>query len=647
MSYKKSKENRWGESIIWTYDQKNENFGFVDVKGKQKGYFVYNGNRNTALHWDKVRASLSNFNGKIEATIEEVLERTQKLIIWEFTQNKKVSFVVPHTAGFQNDIFIAPQNRSIAKNWEIVGVKILDWEKDRKNPEWKVVVTLWEQWSAWIKVMSILLEGGARLDFPDEVVKEAEDIEDKIELKEWKNRKWLTKLFTYTIDGEDAKDLDDAISIKKRENGDYRLYVHIADVTHYVKENQPLDKEALERATSIYVADRVVPMLPEKLSNGMCSLNPNTDKLTLTCEMTISPDGKLKKSTVYESVINSNFRLTYKEVDAIVEWEIKAWDTLLFWWKVDEELIKQVKVSHELKEKIAGFREDNGILGFDFPETKVLFDDEWEPESIQEYPKYDSNKIIEHFMVSANEAVSRKFHAFPFLYRVHEDPDPGDVLKLQEVLNLFGVKHNIMRIDKITTKDVDILIDAVAQLEDSKRIFLQKKILRTLTQAKYSDKNEGHFGLWIEHYSHFTSPIRRYPDLQIHRIIKEKLSGRLDEKRISHYKGMLSEIWEHASAKEREAEKLEYKVRDHFVVELYKERIWEEFEATISGVISSWFFVALPDSAEGFVKVENAHFDEIYQSLQFGKNKHSLWQKVKVRLVSADEFRSKLYFDLI
>jgi ribonuclease R len=176
---------------------------------------------------------------------------------------------------------------------------------------------------------------------------------------------------------------------------------------------------------------------------------------------------------------------------------------------------------------------------------------------------------------------------------------------------------------------------------------LQKKILRTLTQAKYSDKNEGHFGLWIEHYSHFTSPIRRYPDLQIHRIIKEKLSGRLDEKRISHYKGMLSEIWEHASAKEREAEKLEYKVRDHFVVELYKERIWEEFEATISGVISSWFFVALPDSAEGFVKVENAHFDEIYQSLQFGKNKHSLWQKVKVRLVSADEFRSKLYFDLI
>lgn len=643
---KGKKENL--ETIIWIYSQaKDWQYWFVDVIDLPKGYFVHPKNKLTAMDWDTVEAFVKDFNWRQEAEIIRVLERKKWLIVWVYQQSKgNFWFVIPKNENIKNDIFVASTNAFWARSGDIVWVEITKFTA--KNPEWVIKEIISKKWNLDKReeeILTIAVEMWAKITFPEEALNNLKNVSEKIEEKEFSKRKDLRKLFTFTIDWADAKDLDDAVSLEILENGDYLLYVSIADVSHYVAENSALDKEALERWTSIYLADRVIPMLPEKLSNNLCSLNPYTDKLALTCEIHIwAKTWHTVKSKVYESIINSDFRLTYEEVDKIVKNEIKSWEELMFRWIASQKLIETINQADSLKNIILEHREKVWILNFDFPETYISFDDKWEPNWVKEYPKYDSNKLIEVFMVSANEAVAKQFSQIPFLYRIHDEPKNFDISDLEEKLRLFWVKF---KFKDVTTLEFAQLLEKFKNLEETKKRFLEKMTLRTLTQAIYSNVNFWHFGLWLQFYSHFTSPIRRYPDLQIHRIIKEFLNGKFDEKRKSHYLDILPKVAKQSSERERLSEKLEYKVRDYFIVKYYKNKIWQEFDAVISGLISKWIFVALQDTAEWFVEIKNWNFDEKNQTMKVKSKKYTLWQDLRVRLVNADEKLIRLDFEIV
>ena len=643
---KGKKENL--ETIIWIYSQaKDWQYWFVDVIDLPKGYFVHPKNKLTAMDWDTVEAFVKDFNWRQEAEIIRVLERKKWLIVWVYQQSKgNFWFVIPKNENIKNDIFVASTNAFWARSGDIVWVEITKFTA--KNPEWVIKEIISKKWNLDKReeeILTIAVEMWAKITFPEEALNNLKNVSEKIEEKEFSKRKDLRKLFTFTIDWADAKDLDDAVSLEILENGDYLLYVSIADVSHYVAENSALDKEALERWTSIYLADRVIPMLPEKLSNNLCSLNPYTDKLALTCEIHIwAKTWHTVKSKVYESIINSDFRLTYEEVDKIVKNEIKSWEELMFRWIASQKLIETINQADSLKNIILEHREKVWILNFDFPETYISFDDKWEPNWVKEYPKYDSNKLIEVFMVSANEAVAKQFSQIPFLYRIHDEPKNFDISDLEEKLRLFWVKF---KFKDVTTLEFAQLLEKFKNLEETKKRFLEKMTLRTLTQAIYSNVNFWHFGLWLQFYSHFTSPIRRYPDLQIHRIIKEFLNGKFDEKRKSHYLDILPKVAKQSSERERLSEKLEYKVRDYFIVKYYKNKIWQEFDAVISGLISKWIFVALQDTAEWFVEIKNWNFDEKNQTMKVKSKKYTLWQDLRVRLVNADEKLLRLDLEIV
>ncbi|MDD3646742.1 MAG: RNB domain-containing ribonuclease [Candidatus Gracilibacteria bacterium] len=696
--FKEKKSSK--DTITGIYNPaKTGDFGFVDVEGEKKGYYVYEANKKDALPGDKVLAEIKMFKGKPEAKIIKVLERTEEILIGEFASGKQTSkrtkkdeqrdftygFVIVNDVAFKKDIFIPGKYIGEAKVGDIVGVKIIGWSA--KSPEGKIVEVLGKKGDKGLELESIILGSGFKQGFSRGIENELKQIsphptplpsrgEGIATKKELENRTDLRRLFTFTIDGEDAKDLDDAISIVERKNGNFELYVHIADVSHYIKEGSELDREAIKRGTSVYLADRVIPMLPEKLSNDLCSLNPNTDKLTLTCEILIAKDGKIKKSRVYESIINTDFRLTYKEVDEMIkntssqpspleEKEqaqlnspllqrrgargevLKVGDSLQFGGTITKQLIETIKKAEVLRGYIEKNKNLQGVLNFEFPETKIEFDSEKNPIGIKQYPRYKSNKIIEEFMISANEAVSKEFSMYPFLHRIHPDPSEEDIQKLQSTLDLFGVDF---KLQDFTTKEFSNLLEKIDK--SPKKYILENIILRTLTKAIYSHENEGHFGLGLNYYSHFTSPIRRYPDLQIHRIIKEKLQGKLNPKRIHHYKNILETVANKTSTQERKAEKLEYKVRDFFIVRYYKDKVGHEFEATIVSIIPKGFFVQLVDTAEGFIDLsENSSFIHredlhCFEDKKGGKN-YCLGDKIKVKLIEADERLIRLNFELV
>ena len=643
---KENIEEEWENIIEWIYSQWRGDFWFVDVEGIEKWFFVFAQNKKWALDGDKVKAVTKVFNWKEEATVIKVTERKLDLIVWEYKPGKdnRFWFVIPNNPSVKVDIFVPGKRSMEAQAGDIVWVHVIDWTG--KNPEWTIKEIIWKKGDNKIDVLSLIIEWWARLNFSEEVINYAKSFKTEIKEKESEKREDLTWLFTFTIDWEDAKDLDDAISIKKLETGWFKLFVHIADVSHYVREWNPLDKEAYKRATSTYLTDRVIPMLPEALSNDLCSLNPNTKKLTLTCEMIIWNNWKIKSQKVYESIISSDFRLTYKEVDEIIEWKINENDELMFGWIVSKEIVTKLKLSNLLKDKITKYRNLIGVLNFEFPETKILLDDDWKPVEIKEYPRHNSNKLIEEFMISANEAVSREFSDLPFLYRIHEEPKEDSIAKLQETLNLFWINFQLKNGD---TKEFSELIDSLENEKESKKMFLEKAILRTLSKAVYSKENFWHFGLGLSFYSHFTSPIRRYPDLQIHRIIKEKIHWKLNKSRKLYYDTILEKVSKHTSDKERKAEKLEYKVRDYFTVQFYKDKVWEEFDANINWVISKWFFVTLKDTSEWFVEMNNSEFrDELQEHKDLSSWKvYKLWDSLNVRLIEADESLLRLNFEIV
>ena len=676
MSPKKKNINSKNNNITWIYRQSPSFiFWFVDVEYLNwvKSYYVFHLNKLNALDWDKVLCKIKTFKGKKEAIIKKILKRTDKILIWEFfswnTKNGKVTywFVKLKNNSFHDDIFIPGKFLLEAKNWDVVWIKIIDW-KDKK-PEGRIINIVWNKNDLLVDVDSAILESWFEKDFSHETEKELDNLSDNINYKELKKRHDLRKVFTFTIDDENAKDLDDAISIKQKENGDYVLFVHVADVSHYVMENSLLDKEALKRWNSVYLVNTTMPMLPTKLSNDLCSLNPDTDKLTLTCEIIFWKNAELKKAKVYESVIRSDFRLTYKEVDEIlkdsfalsppqerkVEFNFHSskknafslW-YLFFWKKITLELINSLKLAKSLRDKISKNKRENWVLSFDFPATKITLDKEMEVSKIETYPRYISNKIIEELMIMANETVSRKFSLYPFLYRVHEMPSADDISKLEWILRFFNIDFKFKHFNTLEFSKLLCLIKNPSL--KSKRQTMEKLILRTLSKARYSDENFGHFGLALKSYSHFTSPIRRYADLQIHRIIKQKLNWILDKRKILNYKKILWNISFRCSDSELRAEKLEYKVKNYFIVKHYKNKIWEEFDGVINSILPNIIFVSLSDTAEWSIEIKDfMSYNEDFMRFEDKKNwiNFCLWDSIRIRLIEADLARTRLNFELV
>ena len=649
------------EKIIWKYSQnKNNDFWFVDVEWIEKWYFVYPKNSWWALDWDEVEAVLKTFNGRKEAVITKVLKRADRILVWTIELKNKFAFVILDNPLFKKDIFLSYKKIEHTKvnNWDKVAIKITRW--DWKSPEWRIIEVLWDKNKPWVEVESLILESWLKLNFPQSVLEEANKL--KFEINKWRTD--LTGAFTFTIDWDDARDLDDAISIEKIQAPHltsplagggtqmYKLIVSIADVSNYVTEETILDREALKRWNSTYLPDRVIPMLPEKLSNDLCSLNPNTKKLTLSCEIIIDKNWKILSKKVYESIISSNFRLTYNEVQNILDWKLNIWDKLKFWWVVTDELVEKVKISYELKQIIEKRKRSIWVLDFDFPELKIILDKENNPIEIKKYERFESHKIIEQFMILANESVWELFSKIPFLYRIHPNPSEDDIEKLRQTLALFDIK---LPYKKLTPLLISQTLEEIKK--SPKERLLSKMVLRSLTKAIYSDENEWHFWLWLEYYSHFTSPIRRYPDLIIHRIIKEKISWNLSSKKIEYYKEILKNIWKKTSETEKLSEKLEYNVKDLFICKYYKDKIWIEEKGIISWIIPAWVFIELDNWVEWFLSLENillsknikkAIYEEDFMRFAFWKDDFlQIWDEVKIKLSWIDDERRRLLFDLV
>lgn len=640
------------ETIVWIFHQAiNGQFWFIESKEYEEHIFVFWENKLSALDKDEVKAKIVSYKWRKEAIVTKIMKRSDSIVIWEFIKAKKweYGFLVPFNPALKQDIFLPWKFTKWAKDKEILAVKIV--KRDWKKPEWRVMKVLWDKNNPETIINWYILEFWFKLDFPKKVKSEMINISTNHE-KEIKRRKDKRSLMSFTIDWDDAKDLDDAISIENKSDWWFKLFVHIADLAHYVKNSSATQEEAFSRWTSVYMPHKVLPMFPTALSNNLCSLNPHTDKLCLSCEIHLDKNGEVDKHTVYESVINSDFRLTYGEVDKILSKSIKEWDILSFWWKVTSELIEKINIADSLKSKLSKIKKNQWNLWFDFPETNIVLDSNLEVISINKYTNHESNKLIEEFMVLANECISRKFHKSPFLYRVHEKPDPEDIWKLEKILKIFWVNH---KFEWNNTKEFDNLLEKVKEKES--KYILEKLILRSLKKAEYSDKNHWHFWLGLKYYSHFTSPIRRYPDYQIHRIIKLKLQWKLNWRLSDTFRQKLGKIAEKCTEQEIKAQKLEWKVRDYFMVQYFKNKIWEKFEWIISWIIPSWIFVELENTAEWFVELcpkteksetsERVMDKEILEfTSQKNKKKLRVWDKIKIKVQSTDDRLLRIDFKL-
>lgn len=612
--------------ITWIYHQWKWDFWFVDLETEKKGFYVFPRNKWNAIDWDQVEAIVKTFKWRDEAVITKVTKRREHIFIGTYIEAKNYWFVRVDSNVLENDIFVAWTNTLKAKDWDNVVVKITKWE--RKNPDGKITEILPDfKWNK-ADLFKIIIESWLKTSFWEKVIEEVNKIPLKTNEKEINRRKDFRNLFTTTIDWITARDLDDAISIEKLENGNHKLYVHIADVTHYVWENTPLDREALNRSTSTYYPSGVIPMIPEKLSNWLCSLNPNEDKLTLTACMEIGKTGEIINTEVYESLIKSNYRLTYDEVYYLL-WN--TWDKLELQDDIskkqqDKILLDFLQTANNLKQIIEKRKKMMWVLDFNFSEIKIEVNDEFKPIKIEKYVRNFAHKIIEEFMIIANEAVWKKFSTTPFLYRIHRDPASEDIEKLQKMLHIFGIKT--MLPEKISPKSLQWVLEEIKI--HAKWEIISKFVLRTLQKAIYSEINEGHFWLALDHYSHFTSPIRRYPDLQIHRIIKEKINKKLDRERIKHYKNLLPEVALITSSKEEKSEKIEYKINDYLKAKFVEDKVWEKFEWTISWIIANWIFVELENFVEWMLRFESMRWTWIYDSESMEASEPKSWKTFKL-----------------
>ena len=518
--------------------------------------------------------------------------------------------MIPDNEKLNTDIFIPVERSKGAVTGHKVVAQITDYGDTKHKPEGKIIEILGHVNDPGVDILSIVKDFALPTEFPERVLNQAERVAKEVSEADRAGRKDLRQLMTVTIDGEDAKDLDDAISLSY-EDGKYNLGVHIADVSNYVQENSALDREALERGTSVYLVDRVIPMLPHVLSNGMCSLNMGEDRLALSCLMTVDQKGNVIDHEIVESVIHVDERMNYTDVNKILE----EHDPVLC-----RRYEAQVSMFHCMK-KLADIlrekRKSRGSIDFDFPESKIELDKEGNPISIKPYERRIANKIIEDFMLLANETVAQHFYwmEIPFVYRTHETPDPEKIMKLGTFIRNFGYNIKVKTGDnEIHPKEIQKLLGKIEGTPEE--ALLSRLTLRSMKRASYQTECMGHFGLACPYYCHFTSPIRRYPDLQIHRIIKEQLRGRMDGKRILHYEEILPEVAKHSSRMERRADEAERETEKLKKAQYMVSRIGEKFEGVISGVTAWGIYVELPNTVEGMVHVSRMAGDYYYYDEQ-------------------------------
>ena len=577
----------------------------------------------------------------------KVLERGMPEIVGTYQLNRDFGFVISDNPKFSKDIFIPRKEAAGIKNGDKVIAVITDYGSGNKNPEGKNKENLGNIRTPGTDILAIVKSFGIPSEFPEKVMKQAQRVPDHVLDADRDGRLDLRHLQTVTIDGEDAKDLDDAISLTK-EGDIYHLGVHIADVSNYVQYNSALDREALKRGTSVYLADRVVPMLPERLSNGICSLNQGEDRLALSCLMDINEKGKVVSHQIAETVINVNERMCYTDVKNILE------DTDEEAKKRYDALIPMFFMMKELSGILRNSRHHRGSIDFDFPESKIILNAAGKAIDVKPYEANVATKIIEDFMLMANETVAQEYctEEIPFVYRTHDNPDPEKVESLLTLLHNQGVKIQKAK-EEITPKEIQQIIESIEGLPNEAMI--SRLVLRSMKQAKYTTECSGHFGLAAKYYCHFTSPIRRYPDLQIHRIIKDNLRGRLmREGRTEHYAEILDEVARQSSVCERRADEAERESDKLKKAEYMSYHLGEEFEGIISGVTGWGLYVELPNTVEGLVHVNTLRddyyvFDQESYELrgEMTKKVYKLGDKVRVRVAEADKMLKTVDFELV
>lgn len=632
-------DRKKGQYYTGTFISHPRGFGFLEIPEAEEDIFIPEESIGTALHGDTVQIVVKK-DGKdgkrCEGEVVKVLERGTREVVGTYQQCDGFGFVVTDNQRFLKDVFI-PAGKSLeAEDGDKVLAEIKDHGNKRRSPEGKIIEILGKPGECGVDVLCVAKSYELPMEFPEKVVKQAERIKETLNEGDFYGREDLRDVVMVTIDGEDAKDLDDAVSLTKDEDL-YHLGVHIADVSNYVQYNSVLDKEALKRGTSVYLADRVIPMLPKKLSNGICSLNAGEDRLALSCLMDIDKKGRVVSHRIVESVIHVKERMSYTNVKKILLQE----DEELA--KRYEELLPMFFQMKELSELLRNRRKKRGAIDFDFPESKLVLDERGKVIDIYPYEQNIATRLIEDFMLAANETVAEEYCmlGLPFVYRTHENPDMEKMETVLEMVHQAGIKVKKGK-ETISPKEVQKILKELEGMECEP--FFARLILRSMKQAKYTVEDTGHFGLAAKYYCHFTSPIRRYPDLQIHRIIKETLRGKMTEAKIQHYKGILEEVARQSSAMERRAEEVERETIKMKKAEYMKQHIGEAFEGTVSGVTEWGLYVELDNTVEGLVHV-NSLTDDYYT---FDKDRYRLvgdmtgriyvmGQRVKVWVENADE----------
>ena len=675
-----SKKGKYGKPEVFSVNGifcgHPKGFGFVTVEGMEQDVFIPEDRTGAALHGDRVQIVVESQDRgsgrRAEGSVLKVLEHANKEVVGYYQKSKGFGFVIPDNQKISKDIFI-PQGCDMgAVTGHKVVARIKEFGDANHKPEGVVTEILGHVNDPGTDILSIVRAYGLPEEFPPEVMDEVEGCPDEVAVPgpgrdeetwdgpygigdltspaDWTGdlagRLDLRGLRTVTIDGEDAKDLDDAVTLCRDGQGGYILGVHIADVSHYVKEGRPLDKEALKRGTSVYLVDRVIPMLPHKLSNGICSLNAGTDRLALSCIMELDAQGNVLGHKIAETVIHVDRRMTYTAVNAIVtdgdEAVMAEYEGFVPMFMLMKE------VSDILREK----RKKRGAIDFDFPESRIILDAQGKPLEIKPYERNAATKIIEDFMLAANETVAEDYfwQSLPFLYRTHDNPDPEKMKQLGTFIHNFGYFIRLQQ-GEIHPKELQKLLDKIEGTPEE--VLLSRLTLRSMKQAKYTTLCSGHFGLAARYYTHFTSPIRRYPDLQIHRIIKESLKGGLGEKRAGHYEAILPGVAMQTSALERRAEEAERETDKLKKCEYMSRFIGQEFDGVISGVTNWGLYVELPNTVEGLVRISELRddyyiFDEQHYELvgEMTRKTFKLGQPIRVQVASTDRLLRTVDFIL-
>ena len=642
-------ENRFIEGIFRRHER---GFGFVIVEDQEDDIYIAKEDSKDAFSGDRVLVKLKKkSNGaRQEGIILKVIEHKKDTLVGTFQKNKNFGFVIPDDKKLCRDIFISKKNFGKARNNHKVLVQITKYPQKGKKAEGKILEVIGNVNEAGIDMLSLIKDYDLPYRFPKDVVKEAQKFGDKINPNDIAGRVDLrSKYDIFTIDGEDAKDLDDAVCVQKLENGNYKLDVHIADVSHYVQENTLLDKEALLRGTSIYMLNRVIPMLPRELSNGICSLNEGQDRYTLSVSMEIDNKGKIISSEVYKGIINVTRRMSYKDVQAILD---NSNEEIVTKYK---DYIADFKLMEELAKILKEKRITKGYLNLDIPESKIILDQDGYAIDVCKYETTFANEIIEQFMLAANETIAEKFYWLkaPFIYRVHEEPDIEKVNELNKLLFNFGYKIHVKE-GKIYPAEFSKILKEVEGKPEEK--IVSNMILRTLKVAVYDSENKGHFGIASKYYCHFTSPIRRYPDLFIHRIISKylKYDYTMSEKQVEFYNKVAENDAKQSSDREKIATQVERDSIDFKKAEYMSKKIGEQYEGIISGVTQFGVFVELENTVEGLIRFENLG-DEYYEydadhKILIGertKETFKIGDKINIEVIDANKQEKRISFKRI